>query len=279
VWLARYTWRTFARELLLLAGAVFICVPLYLAITLSLKSPLDIVTKPLAFPPGFHTENYATAWSGSFGRTLGDAMLNTAIITGGSVSLLVGLGTLCAYTIARRPSRLSTGLYAFFLLGIIIPYQIAVVPVYVAMRHLGLVGNQIGMILLYTGLEMPLSVFLFTGFVRALPRDYEEAAQVDGASFGRTFRKIVLPLLRPIIATVALLTGLIVWNDFFLQLIFVGGTAAQTLPVTLYGLVDANLSIWNVIFAGVVIAIAPLLVFYLIAQKRLVRGFSGGIRG
>src|SRR5579863_8763478 len=204
MWLARYTWRTFARELALLLGAAFICVPLYIVITLSLKSNLDIVTKPLAFPPGFHVSNYSTAWAGSFGQTLGDAMLNTAVITGGSVALLVTFGALCAYTIARRTSRLSTGLYVFFILGIIIPYQIAVVPVYAAMRHLGLVGNQIGMILLYTGLEMPLSVFLFTGFVRALPRDYEEAAQVDGASFARTFRTIVLPLLRPITATVAL---------------------------------------------------------------------------
>ena len=114
------------------------------------------------------------------------------------------------------------------MLGIILPFQLALIPLFVAMLHLGLVGNYLGMIVLNTGLLMPLTVFLYTGFIRALPRDYEEAARVDGAGILRTYAaRVVLPLLRPITATVAVLVGLIVWNEYFVTLIFLPAAAPR----------------------------------------------------
>ena len=103
-----------------------------------------------------------------------------------------------------------------FVIGIILPFQLAIIPLYVAMRHLGLVGNYLGMIVLNVGLLMPLTVFLYTGFIRALPRDYEEAARVDGAGILRIYARVVFPLLRPITGTVAVLIGIFIWNDFFI---------------------------------------------------------------
>jgi raffinose/stachyose/melibiose transport system permease protein len=135
------------------------------------------------------------------------------------------------------------------------------------------------MILLNTGLLMPLTVFLYTGFIRRLPREYEEASQVDGASLMRTFTRVVVPLLRPITATVAVLTGLFCWNDFFLSLIFLSGSKNQTLPVALYQFVGNEIEQWNLIFPTVVIALLPMLVFYLFAQRSLIKGFTGGVRG
>jgi raffinose/stachyose/melibiose transport system permease protein len=135
------------------------------------------------------------------------------------------------------------------------------------------------MILLYTGLLMPFSVFLYTGFIRALPRDYEEAASVDGAGHARIFGQVVFPLLRPITATVAILTGLIVWNDFFTQLVFVGGSANETLPVAVYSAVGAYATQWSVVFAAVVIAVIPVLIAYFFSQRHLIRGFTGGTKG
>ena len=146
------------------------------------------------------------------------------------------------------------------------------------MNSFGLVGSYIGIILLYTGIWMPFSVFLYTGFARALPKEYEEASIVDGASTLRTFRRVVFPLLRPVTGTVAIFTGLIIWNDFFLSLIFLNGTNKTPLPVAVYTFVGAFASRWNLVFAAVIVSLTPVLIFFLLAQRQLIRGFTGGIK-
>src|SRR6185312_16636124 len=123
-------------------------------------------------------------------------------------------------------------------------------------------------IVVYTGVLMPLSVFLYGGFFRRLPRDYEEAATVDGASRGAVFVRIVFPLMGPATGTVAILAGLIVWNDFFTALVFLNGSDYQTLPVVMYNYVGSLVSPWNLIFAVVIISMIPILIFYFFAQKR-----------
>ena len=134
------------------------------------------------------------------------------------------------------------------------------------------------MIILYTGTLMPLAVFLYASFFRGLPRDYEEAAAIDGASPTRVFFRIVLPLMAPATGTVAILTGLIVWNDFFTALIFLGGSGNQTVTVSMYYYVGGLVSAWNKIFAIVIISMIPILTFYLFAQKKFIQGFAGGIK-
>jgi raffinose/stachyose/melibiose transport system permease protein len=276
--LFRYTSRTFSRELLLILIAAVWWVPFYFLVIVSLKPSSELITHPFSFPQHLEFGNYSSAWAGVAGQTLGSALVSSLIITVGCVIALIAIGSVCAYAIARREGRLGTGLYLLFVLGIIIPFQLGIIPAYVTLRKLGLGGTYPGMILLYTGLMMPLAVFLYTGFVRQLPRDYEEAAYVDGASRLRTFVRVVFPLLRPVTATVAVLTSVIVWNDFFVQLIFLSGSPRQTLPVMIYSFVGQYASQWNLIFAAVVVTIAPVLAFYIFAQRQLIRGFSGGIK-
>lgn len=274
----RYTRRTLIRELVLVALALVWWVPFYILAINSVRPSTD--TSSSGFSPPSHPDfsSYSQAWQGNGAGTLGHSLVNSLIITAGSVIALIALGALAAYVVARRPGRASGLLYVLFVIGIILPFQLGIVPLYAAFRHLGLVGNYAGMIVLYTGLLMPLAVFLYTGFIRALPRDYEEAAHVDGASMLRTFRRVVFPLLRPVTGTVAILCGLIVWNDFFVQLVFLSGTPRQTLPVAVYSFVGAYASQWNLVFAAVVIAIIPILCFFLVAQRQLIRGFTGGIK-
>lgn len=274
-----YTWRTFARELTLLLGAAFVFIPVYFLITLSLKTPAELYIEPLKFPTNPEVSNYSTAWEGSGNISLARALVNSTVITIGSVIGLILIGSLCAYTLARRPSKLSTAMYVMFLLGIIIPFQLGLVPLFVAMRNLHLVPSYTGMILLNIGLLMPLTVFLYTGFVRVLPKEYEEAAQVDGAGLMRTYVRVIFPLLRPVTGTVAVLTGVITWNEFFIPLIFLSGSEYQPLPVAVYSFVGEFVTQWNFIFASITIAIAPILAFYLFAQRQLIRGFSGGLKG
>ena len=276
--LFQYTRKTFAREFLLLGLGLLFCVPAFVLVVLSLKTTQDTYTTPFSIPSPPQFDNYSQAWSGGSQGGLDQAMQTSVIITVSSVVLLILVGSLCSYALARRESRLSNGLYILFMLGIIFPYQLAIVPIYVVMRDLHL-ANVPGMVVLYTGLLMPFTVFLYTGFIRALPKDYEEAAQVDGAGLFRTWLRVVFPLLMPVTGTVAVLTGLIVWNDFFLPLIFLSGEGQQTLPLALYSFVGEQVSQWNLVMAAVAITIAPVIAFYLFAQRQLIRGFAGGIRG
>jgi raffinose/stachyose/melibiose transport system permease protein len=192
---------------------------------------------------------------------------------------LILVGSVCAYAIARTTSAFGTLMYVAFVVGIILPPQLAIVPLFVAMKHLGLVGNYAGMIILYVGLLTPLSVFLYAGFVRALPRDFEEAAQVDGAGTLRIYWRVILPLLRPVTWTVAILTGLFVWNEFFNSLIFLSGSDKATLPVAVYSLVETNVGQWNLAFAAIILALTPALICYLLAQRQIVNGLAGGVKG
>jgi raffinose/stachyose/melibiose transport system permease protein len=272
----RYTWKTFSWELWMLLVALVFCLPLYLLVSTALKPSSQIFTSPLSFPSHPDFGNFGTAWRDA---RLGEALLSSLIITVGAVLVLIVVGSLCAYAIARRPGRLSNTLYILFLLGIIVPFQVSVIPLYVMLREVHLIGSYLGMIVLWTGIAMPLTVFLYTSFVRALPRDYEEASTVDGASTMRTFFRVVFPLLRPVTGTVAILTGLFIWNNFFVALIFLSGSPHQTLPVAVYSFVGEYVTQWNLVFATVIIALIPMVIFFIVAQKQLIRGFSGGIRG
>jgi raffinose/stachyose/melibiose transport system permease protein len=277
--LDRYSRRTLARELVLLAVAVVFCLPFYLLVSIALDSTAQTYKRPLSFPLPPHFGNFSEAWRTAGQGGLRPALESSLIITLASVAALLVLGSLCAYVIARRSGRMTNAIYVAFVVGIILPFQLAIIPLFVAMRDLGLTGNYGGMIVLNIGLLMPLTVFLYTGFIRALPRDYEEAALVDGAGILRTYALVVFPLLLPITATAAVLLGIVVWNEFFVTLIFLGGSRAETVPVALYSFVGDYTSRENLVFAGLAITIAPILLFYLFAQRHLIRGFTAGVKG
>jgi raffinose/stachyose/melibiose transport system permease protein len=276
---SRYTHRTLLRELVLIAGAVVFCLPFYVLIAISLETTAQTYKTSLSFPWPPQWGNFSEAWNTGGQAGFGNALVSSMIITVSSVVLLIVLGSLGAYAIARHRSRLSDVVYVLFVVGMILPFGLAIIPLFVAMRHLGLVGNYVGMIVLNIGLLMPLTVFLYTGFIRALPRDYEDAARVDGAGILQAYVRVVFPLLLPITGTVAVLVGIVVWNEFFVALVFLAGSRYQTLPVALYSYVGDYVTRWNLIFAGVAIAIAPILAFYLFAQRQLIRGFAGGVKG
>jgi raffinose/stachyose/melibiose transport system permease protein len=275
----RYTRWTFVRELVVILGALVMLLPFYFLISTALKPREEVLTTPAIQPPlnptlsGFRevlaAEGQSSIWNGLF---------NSVLITAGSIVGLILLGSITAYVISRKLGRFSTVVYYLILVGIIVPAQLGLVPIYVAARTLGLVGNQWGMVILYTGMLMPLTIFLYAGFVRAIPRDYEEAARIDGARKFQVFARVIFPLLSPATGTVAILTGLVVWNDFFTPLIFLQGTEASTLPVVMYSYVGSLVSRWDLIFCVVIVSMIPILAFYLFAQKQFIQGFAGGIK-
>ena len=184
------------------------------------------------------------------------------------------------YVISRNTRRWSRAAYYLFLIAIVLPTQLGTVPLYIGARALHLTGSQVGMILLFTGMLLPLSIFLYAGL---LPRpgdrirgsrDHRRCAAARRSSSASCF-----PLMSPATGTVAILAGLIVWNDFFTSLIFLGGSKNQTLPVAMYYYIGSLVSQWNLIFAIVIVSMIPILAFYLFAQKRFIQGFAGGLKG
>ncbi|WP_027862091.1 carbohydrate ABC transporter permease [Marmoricola sp. URHB0036] len=277
----RYTKRTLVLEIFTILVALVLLTPFWILIVTSLKSGQDILTTPAFAPPKSPTlDNFKTLLSpsGTASDQIVSGLKSSAIITAGSIIGLVVFGSVTAYGLVRGKSRWTTRSYFLFLIAIILPTQLGVLPLYVEARKLGLVGSEIGMIIIYTGVLLPLSVFLYAGFFRTLPPEYEEAARIDGASPVQTFVRVVFPLMAPATGTVSILAGLIVWNDFFTPLIFLNGTDKQTLPVVMYNFVGALVSQWNLIFAIVLISMVPILAFYVIAQKKFIQGFSGGIK-
>ncbi|MFI1733926.1 carbohydrate ABC transporter permease [Streptomyces acidicola] len=271
----RYTRRTLAREIVLIVAGLVWLFPFYLLVMTSVKPDSQIFSAPTDLPTSLDVGNYDEAWSSAH---LGRALLNSLIITGGSVALLIVVGSLCAYTIARRSGRWSAVFYLLFVIGIIVPFQLGLIPLYSMMRSLGLVGSYLGIILLYGGLWIPMAVFLYTGFIRAMPKDYEEAALLDGSTPFLTFRRVIFPQLRPVTATVATLCGILVWNDFFTPLIFLSGTDKVPLPLAIYEFVGSVATRWNLVFAGILVALLPVLILFVVAQRHLMRGFSGGLK-
>jgi raffinose/stachyose/melibiose transport system permease protein len=275
----RYTKWTLVREILVILGALIMLLPFYFLFSTALKPRDEVLTTPAIQPPTAPTfDGFLEVFGGTGRSSIAIGMMNSVIITAGAIFGLVVLGSLCAYVLARKFSRFSTAVYYMILVGIIVPAQLGTIPIYVAARALGLVGSQWGMIVLYTGMLMPLAVFLYAGFIRALPKEYEEASTIDGASKFQIFARVVFPLLAPATGTVAILTGLAVWNDFFTPLIFLDGSEAATLPVVMFGYVGSIVSRWDLIFCVVIVSMLPILIFYLFAQKKFIQGFSGGIK-
>ena len=276
----RYTKLSLLREVGIWALALVFLSPFYFLVTTALKSDGEVFTTSALAPPtrpDFSNFEAVLTAQGNSNVVLG--LMNSVFITAGSIVGLIVLGSVTGYVISRSTSRWSKSAYYLFLIAIILPNQLGAVPLYMGARSIGLTGSAWGLVVLYTGMLLPLSIFLYANFFRGLGTEYEEAATIDGATRTQIFSRIVLPMKAPDTATVAMFAGLIVWNDFFTSLIFLGGSSNQTLPVAMYYFIGSLVSQWNSIFAIVIVSMIPILAFYLFAQKRFIQGFAGGLKG
>ncbi len=182
---------------------------------------------------------------------------------------------MAAWVLARRSGFLIAMLYAVGISGIVLPP--AVITLVLLLRQLSIDGTLTGMVLVYTGIYMSTAIFFITGFIRTIPPELEEAARVDGAGPVRIFFTIILPLLRPVLATATILICLYIWNDVFYAFFVIGGRM-DTLPLNLFQVASAGLYLnnWHLIFAYVVLMSLPLLVVFAVAQRRIISGITGG---
>ncbi|MCL2463735.1 MAG: carbohydrate ABC transporter permease [Micrococcales bacterium] len=272
----KYTFRTGVTEGLVILFAVLYMVPIYVAVVAAFKSPSETAANPLSLPSSLRFDNFVQAWTQA---DMGQAFTTSVLITIASSVLIVAAGSLASFVIGRRTGRISNGVYVAFLMGIILPFQLGSITLYQLMRNAQLLGNPLSLILFYLGSQMPLTIFIYTGFLRAIPRDYEEAALLDGAGQIRSFLFVVFPLLRPVTSTVIILNAVAVWNDFFTPLIYLTGSSRQTLPVAIYSFVGQYTTSWNLIFAGVVISAIPVVAVFFALQRAFLKSFGTAIKG
>lgn len=276
----RYTKLTAVREVGIWIITVIWLLPFYFLVATAFKGDQEALTTSAVTPPtSLNFGAFVEVLTAGGRNNIPLSILNSVIITAGSIVGLVLLGSIAAYVITRRTRAWTNLTFYLVLIAIILPAQLGTVPLYIGARTVGLTGSAIGMILLWIGILLPLAVFLYASFFRGLTTEYEEAAVIDGASPTQAFFRVVLPLMAPATGTVAILAGLIVWNDFFNSLIFLGGSTTQTLPVAMYTYVGGLVSAWNKIFAVVIISMVPILLFYMFAQKKFIQGFAGGLKG
>jgi len=267
-----------------LAGyAAWVVLPMAWVAWSSLKADDAIFRDAFALPlPGaLHLENYANAW-----RTarLGSYFLNSVAVTLVSVALIVGLGAMAAYALARFRHPAGRAVHLLFMAGLMIPAQLAIVPLFFELRAAGLLNSLCGLILVYTANGLPFAIFILAGFFRSLPRGLYEAAVIDGCGEFAAFWRVLLPLARPGLITVAIFQFIGVWKEYFYAFMLMSGGegGARTLPLGL-----ANLSVtaqfrsdYGMMFAGIVIVTIPILAVYVALQRRIVQGIaSGALKG
>jgi len=271
----RYRWRTFALEMVMIAVALVVAFPVYVLVNLAIRAPSD-TSSPIRPTSSPTLDNVTQAWREG---GLAGALANSVLVTTASVLIVLAVSSLAAYPLARVTARWSRGMFLLIMLGLILPFQLAALPLYQTMRDLGLLGSVWALVLFYAGLQVPFTTFLYIGFMRALPRDFEDAALIDGCRPLEVFRYVVFPMLKPITVTALVLNAIAVWNDFFTPLLYLSGSDQQTVPVALAGFVGQFVSDWNLIFAALVISIVPILAVYFALQRSIINGFAGGLKG
>ncbi len=247
--------------------------PVLLMIVSSFKDSREIFTAPFALPQSWSPVNYLEAWTqGNFSSYF----LNSIVVTSVSVILVLILGSLAAYPLGRYAFRGKTFLSLYFLAGLMLPIRLGILPLFFLMRTLGLLNTPFSLIAIYVASGLPFTIFVLSNFFETLPRELEEAARLDGASEFRIYAQVMLPLVRPALATVAIFNFIPWWNDFFFPLIFIRAERYKTLPLGLFSFFGEHQNDWALLFAGLTITTLPLLVVYLFASKQIIKGLTTG---
>jgi raffinose/stachyose/melibiose transport system permease protein len=271
----RYTPRSFAAEMAAVAAAICFIFPIYLLVSIAFKERSTWSRNPMAPPLEPYFGNFERAWNEAY---LGSALVSSVVVVTLGLIVLTTVGAFGAYFLARCRPKMGYVLYVFFLLAMILPFQLGLLPLYQMMRDLGLLGTPFSLVIFYSGYQLPFTIFLYTGYIRALPRAYDEAARIDGASDLQTFLHVILPMIRPVTGTVIILNCVFIWNDFMTPLLYLQGSRWATVPVAVAAFVDQEITDWGIVFAALLTGIAPVMVLFAVLQRRMMEGFAGGLK-
>lgn len=264
-----------AAHLFLVGWAVLVTVPLLWAVVSSLKTDREILTSPWTLPAQPRFDNWSRAWTQA---SIGDYFVNSAIVVGCALVLTMLLGSLVAYALARYTFPGNRLLYYLFVAGILFPVFLALVPLFFVVKQLGLIGTYPGLILVYSAYALPFTVFFLHSFFRTLPTAIAEAAFLDGCSHSGVFFRVMLPLARPGLVSIAIFNFLGLWNQYLLPLVLNPDPDRYVLAQGLAALSVSQgyRSDWSGLFAGLTIAMLPVLAAYVLFQRQIRSGLTAG---
>ena len=263
--------------IVLILGLSTIILPLYMTIVIAFKQPSEMtnsISGILSLPKAWSLNNFREAMEiTNFWRSLSNSLL----ITAATVGLSIAVHSLMGYALGRNKahSKFYSFVYLFIVSGMFVPFAILMMPLAKQTAELGL-ANWFGVIVLYVVFYMPMNVLLYSGYLVNIPMALEEAAKVDGASTWRTYWKIIFPIMRPMHATVAVLTALAVWNDVMTPLIIMAGSGQNTLPLAQLNFQSQFGTNYNLAFASYLLSLVPILIFYIVCQKQILNGVVNG---
>jgi raffinose/stachyose/melibiose transport system permease protein len=280
----RYRTRLLAPEIVAVLLFVVFLFPFFIVLINAGKTPFEITQDPLKLPVDWTAipRNMATIWT-SPNVQYSSSFVSSVVITAVSLLLLNVLSAQAAWVLVRTKTRFSTGIFLLFVAAMVIPFQIVMFPLLTWFRELtALTGirflrSYTGIILAYIGFGMSQSIFLFHGFIKSIPAELEEAATIDGCRPAQTFYRIIFPILRPIHATVIVLNGIWIWNDYLLPLLILGkGNRVMTIPLAVSNFAGAYVKQWDLILTAILMAMIPIVVLFLVAQKSIIKGMVAG---
>jgi raffinose/stachyose/melibiose transport system permease protein len=260
-------------EIVMIVYALIIFYPLFNMVVSSLKTTREIFQHPFSLPATFAVDNYRIVWiEKGFGRYFG----NSLIVTFAAMLFVLLLGSMAAYGVSRYRYRLNTLIYMLFLSGIMLPLKAAIIPLFMLIKSLGLMDTRASVVFIFMAMGLPSTVFILSGFMKAIPMDLEYAARIDGCNDWRIFRQVVMPVTTPAIALVTIYNAVPIWNDFFFPLVFLQSDRLKTLPVGLTSFFGQYSTNWGLLFTGLSIAILPMLVLYLFMSSYFIKGMTAG---
>jgi len=255
-----------------------------LILNASKVTSFEVLSDPLALTGSFAQllSNIQEVWTSP--NTMDQqAFVNSPIITIGSLIAIVISSSMAAWVLVRTKTKVSSFIFLLFVVAMIIPFQVVMIPLVTWFRELRdftgipFLRSHFGMIFSYVGFGAPLSIFMYHGFMKSIPYELEEAAEIDGCNKVQTFIYIVFPVLKPITITIMLLNGIWIWNDFLLPLLIIGkGTVNQTVPLAIVNYVGAFVAEYQFLLSAVLIAMIPVVILFLFAQKYIIKGMVAG---
>ncbi len=253
--------------------AILFLYPIFFALISALKSNGDILKDPIALPTRLYVQNFKDLFSQSDFAT---AILHSVILTIVSEALIIVVVPMAAYGIARRETKITGLIYTYFLMGMMVPFHLYMFPLFKELKIFHLFGNMIGPVVIYISGSIAFGTLLYCSFLKGVPLEIEEAAMIDGCTPFQIFRRVTFPLLGPCTASMVILNGLNIWNDYLMPYLVLPSGKAKTITVEIASFVGQYTARWDIVFAGTIISIVPAMLIFVAFQKYFVKGITAG---
>lgn len=265
-------------NVIMLIWVVLIVYPFTWLILNSLKNTEEIVGNSWSLPQKIKFDNYITLWQ--YKELFATFLKNSFLVVGLSVVILLLSCAAASFALSRFKFRGNAIIYSLFIFGILLPQYSTMIPLFVLMHKLNLIDNIMALPLPYVAFAIPQSIFILTGFMKALPHELEEAAIIDGAGIFQIFYKVILPLSKPGLVTISIINAVFMWNEFLFPMLFTASQKSRLLSVGMYSFINARQSDYGAWLTGVILSLIPMLIFYSLLHEKIIKGMvAGALKG